>query len=373
MRKCPLVLLILSTSICPPSFAQQGPDATASFARDVCGAPPSKIDSLVKGLGQVDSTRLRAVISTYHPASRDAHGTVSALSNIGSLPSAADLGTEATWTGVKPQTSELRAHAFGTLACRVPVARFDRGPAHLSFVATEHVARDPSVRDEVFKIIGKEFENSHPGAVVVEGYPEKFPCSEAVRIFLTPIDRIASEPEYLAKLALDHGAQVFGGEPDGIGLASPDNERFELLRQLTTIHGVASQEAYRRAQAQLPFGRRIPFSDFTAWYQRVNGRKFNVDNAWTDITPSYNMPTGQTIRGTNKMADQVDMNRDSHVVQVVRRGLLGRGRVLAVYGRDHFPRQLPVFEAVFGRCSTPVARCGEGGGVPESGSECVGR
>jgi hypothetical protein len=80
---------------------------------------------------------------------------------------------------------------------------------------------------------------------------------------------------------------------------------------------------------------------------------------------------GIAITAIDGALNQVDLNRDSHVVSVVRRDLLARGRVLVAYGRDHFPRQLPVYEAVFGTCSAPVARCFAGPVAPVS--QCTNR
>jgi hypothetical protein len=136
---------------------------------------------------------------------------------------------------------------------------------------------------------------------------------------------------------------------------------FQFLRSMSEFRGMSAAEAFPRVQSQYPFGSRFSLSDFTAWYARVNGREFRVDNAWDDIAPTFNM---KDARGTNRLADQVDLKRDAHVVQMIRRGLLERGKVLAVYGADHFPRELPVFEAVFGAVPTPVAKCCASAPIP---------
>lgn len=371
-----LVLLLLVSSLSASSaFAQrteQGADPIGAFAAEVCSESPSRLDSLAaafksRSMPTLDVDRLKTIVAMYHPATRDARSSIDVVARGSALPSATELGSEHEWNGVSLQTDLLRQHAFGESDCAAPIARFDKGPAHLSFIAAAHVVRERAARQPVFRAIKSEFDSVRPGAAVVEGYPERFPCDEAVRIYLTPADRLGSEPEYVAKLALDRGAMIYGGEPDGLGLSQADSERFQLLRELSAHQSLGLRAAFRAAQRAYPFGASITLSDFKAWYRRLNGRNFKLENAWDDLAPSFNMARP---RGTNRLADQIDLKRDAHVTQTIRTALLTQGKVLVVYGSDHFPRQLPVFESVFGRVSTPAAKCSCEPGVAAQPASC---
>jgi hypothetical protein len=357
----------------PPS--QRGGDPIADFSNAVCNGNPDaalKSNALPKAAGNIDGEKLNAILTLFHPATREATAAVRRISNSIELPSETELGSESKWNGVKLQTESLMQLAFGQSTCAASIAHFDKGIAHLTFIATTHVHQTPEARDAVFKTIQTEFEKNPPLAVVIEGYPSEFPCSEAIRIFLTPVSALRSESEYVAKLALERGLTVTGGEPNDLGMAKEDGEKFQLLRQMTLFQnqGITEGEAYGRAQSFFPFGAGTSFSDFKAWYQRVNGREFRLENALSDITPSYNLPKGETPRGTHKITDLLDLNRDSHALKTTRRSLLSHGKVLVIYGRDHLPRQLPVLESVFGSTGngTPIAKCGSSasslGGCP---------
>ena len=333
-------------------------------ARRLCGGPPDRI-SVAGACASCDLTRLEQIVRAYHPANVHALGAVQTAQRGVSSP--IDVGSEKAWSPVQLENSTLMNRAFGDQRCPAAVARFGMGTARVSFVAVDHVSQSPSERPAVFGAIRREFEVSAPAGVVVEGYPEEFPCSEAVRIYLTPETDLTSEPEYLAKLALTQGKIVRGGEPDDIGLRSPDRQGYLFLRELTTLRPPQplvqaerpeiEQQAFNRVLKMFPEAERWTYRAFLDWYREKNGRDFRLENSLVDITPSFDLPSSAVVRATNRMTDEIDLRRDRHVLSVVRRSLLLGGPVEVAYGRDHFPRQLPVYESIFGHTAGPVAKC----------------
>lgn len=106
------------------------------------------------------------------------------------------------------------------------------------------------------------------------------------------------------------------------------------------------------------------YQQFLRWYSKINGRDFRIENADSDLVPAAVIPTNEQ-RGTNRLIDKFDLFRDRKVLNIIRRSLADNLNVMTVYGNGHFPRQLPVYQKVFGEMKTPVAKCGDPGPIPK--------
>ncbi|MEW6056677.1 MAG: hypothetical protein AB1540_08685 [Bdellovibrionota bacterium] len=334
--------------------------------------------SVSKTCPECSRTTLIRILQNYHPRlGENSNAVESAVNNGPAIQKRRpiDIGDEDLWTGVKLQNSELREKAFGNQKCHATTARFVKGKSQVSFTAVMHVYIYPELKQEVFQSVLNEFNAFKPDAVVVEGYPKDFPCSEAVRIYLTPVSALEAESEYLAKLALLHAKPIHGGEPrqNDIGLKAPDREGFLFLRLLSSerpkekIHEGGrlryQVEAFNKIKARTAGTLSWTYDQFIAWYKTTNKRDFRIEDALDDITPSFNLNLLKPNRvlKSNHLSDEVGIYRDRVALSTVRRLLLTNDRVMTVYGRDHLPRQLPVYEAVFGKSATPIAKCGQQG------------
>lgn len=313
------------------------------------------IEALKSNCPSCTAEGLASVVRAYHPATQASASAANTSEqglkrvNQEAIP---DLGGEEKWVGATLETREHYHRSFESQRCPAPVARFSKGDLKLSFIATVYVRNNPAERTEVFRAFKNEFESMDPKTVVVEGYPQDFPCSEAVRIYLAPESDLSAEPEYLAQLALRKGIPVVGGEPDGNGLLTPDREGFALLQSMSQV-----KEEPEKAFKEISTRVRInwDYSKFKDWYRATNKREFKLENAYADITPASSSSVAPLT--TNRMSDQACLFRDQNVLKTIRSKLLLRGNVLVAYGRNHFPRQLSVYDSVFGKQAAPVAKC----------------
>jgi hypothetical protein len=220
----------------------------------------------------------------------------------------------------------------------------------------------------MIKTLRRTMDEAHPSEVVVEGYPETFPCERAVELYLTNESSLSSEQDFVAWLALQGGVRVSGGEPLDGGLRGSDRYGLQILQQLAMITGpcpspnlppleVLTAGIFQNLRNQ--YGEVFPFNtsaDFLGWYRGYNGTEFRLEGAYQDLTPSPNLPPGVTPRQSNRAYYEASLIRDTNALRSIRSALLRSRNVLTVYGSGHLERTAPVLTTVM-TPTTPVARC----------------
>jgi len=246
------------------------------------------------------------------------------------------------------------------------LARFERGPAHLLFVAAEHGC-DP----RTFRLIDDVLAAHHVGVVVVEGYPAaKGVNPQGYSRHLqewaaSGFCRGGGEGAYAASHGRERGASFVGGEPDEKvvaqavleqGFTAEDLLGFYFVRQLPQLRREGALESNgldasfhtlieameQRAGLE---GTAFSLDRFRDWYQRKQGKPFDAATL-DDEEPA---PIGSGRYFTQRISSVVGIVRDRFIVQRISALLASDKDLLVVYGGSHFVTQRPAFEVLLGK------------------------
>jgi hypothetical protein len=267
------------------------------------------------------------------------------------------LGKRSSWGKVELENQRNLDRTFAHDQCVASIANFKQKSKSLSFVAISHeTALSPKDKASQRDQIKNQIENQNPKSIIVEGYSGPMPCEDLIRIYLSVPEQLMSETEYTVKLAIEKEINIVGGEPKEYGFSKNDDTGFQVLQYLSQYSqsGLSLREAFK----SIPPHFKWTLDDFNKWYFVKNGESFNLKNALRDITPSFYLTNQKLIpKGTNQLADLSNLARDRSIALTVFDELNSLDRVMIVYGKDHLPAQLSVYENAFGKNKAPAAQC----------------
>ncbi len=239
------------------------------------------------------------------------------------------------------------------------IAQYGDNNKMLWYIAADH---SDDINSSTFKTIEYAFAAFHPEVVIVEGFeytgvfsPKWYikRCSEAA---LEKFKR-SSESCYATLLAVQSSIDFVPAEPTDESIATLLQEKnysaddyayFELARIANQWkrQGVIkndkdfSKNSYRYMQKE-----DYHYKNFLKWYKVKAHKKFSVQGIHNeDFSPQIDdHPTF-----FNKMAHEVGMIRERHILKIMEMLINRYSRVLVVYGSGHLVKERAVLEDLFG-------------------------
>lgn len=234
-----------------------------------------------------------------------------------------------------------------TERCLLQEMHLEQAGNHLDFFGSRHIytIEDPIQKDRLLQILRERFQRERPDAVIMEGVPDgPLTCDNAVRFYLDARQSMTSEQTYLARLALMNGTPVAGAEPPNLGLIPPSDEGLLYLSAIAQMHSsnqnASLSEIFTSAAQMLrQFSIGNPQiqnpSDFSLWYRNFNRREFNLETAYTDMTPSDQLPTRYASLPSNEAFLAATLRRNNFLLNQIRNSVGGGRRTMVIYGEGH--------------------------------------
>lgn len=245
------------------------------------------------------------------------------------------------------------------------LALYRRGQRTLGFAAVVH-SSDPS--SKTFGLISAAFTKLRPRSVILEGFPTMWGSNP--KKIVEKVGQPASgsydlgEDMHAARLAVQSGAKVWGGEPTTSELAAHLTQlgfsREDIF--FASLLGPLAQDlearvfsspadprftvAYDRwAKLDAPqYGMTSPPEPqaFREWFRRNYGRTLEADTEWhTRGGPGQAGKAGEIGRAAN-------LQRDRRLFELATRLAQTNGPVLIVYGGSHLASLWRAFQASLG-------------------------
>lgn len=259
---------------------------------------------------------------------------------------------------VKPLSRENH-QAFGH---RMPCfAHYRKGERELVFLGTRHGTALGSSSHLLIQQVIKGF---MPDCLVVEGFPRELGPSPRRVLRDAQHQRargVCPEPLFAVALAADRKIVFFGGEPSPMvtakALLRVGSERDALgwlvVRELGQIR---REEGLGRLDGKLKrlllglknrfqFETQMDINDFKKWYLDRAGHPLDKDRLSATQTAPLAGPNASFFE---KMAIEVMLAREKHLVTLQARLLADYQRVLVVYGGGHLIYQQAVLDEMLG-------------------------
>lgn len=250
-------------------------------------------------------------------------------------------------------------------------AVWKRGDRRLVFVAAKHANRVDSL---TFRLIRDAYATFQFDTVIAEGFATSRGANPP-RVFEyaakngPTADGFVEGGETVPTVlgARQENAKLWGGEPDDLevkaqvlaaGLSTADLLGLYALRNIPQWIGERKIEhagdprlkplveevlAEDRAALQLPPDVLAGYSEWAAWYQRLNGKPLGADFATEETGP---LADGKF--GTNRIAFAVSRARDAYLHNLIITHLQAGESVLVVFGASHLMIQRPALDAAIG-------------------------
>lgn len=278
---------------------------------------------------------------------------------------ASNGGLKADISRIRPWTTDLE-HAQP-----LPppyVVDFEQGSKALTFLAVDHSneAASPSLR-----LVEGVMDARRYSAVVLEGIPRSLGVNPPGFLSRAEKDGLngffhEGERSIAVRMAAKKAVPFVGGEPDeelikanvlNAGFTVDDLFCFYVLRQVPlwrrdgTLTRGGFEEAYLEHAPLI--GRRLGYAEgtepaleaFHKWYQARLGRPFRP----RDVSQETVAPFTAGALYTQRLSAVTTRVRDEHIVRVVEEMLNRYGRVLMVYGSNHYPMQQLALESMLGK------------------------
>lgn len=239
------------------------------------------------------------------------------------------------------------------------IAQYGDNKKMLWYIAADHT---DDINSSTFKTIKYSFEQFKPEVVIIEGVeftgvfsPKGYTkrCNEAAlddfkhssescyAVFLAgqnKIDFVPAEPtdESVSKLLQEKG------------YSENDYAYFELARiavQWKRQDVIQNEKDFKKKSYRYMQRNDYSYKDFLKWYRAKAQKKFSVQGIHNeDFAPQIDdHPTF-----FNKMAHEVGMIRERHILKIMEMLVNSYNRVLIVYGSGHLVKERAVLENLLG-------------------------
>ncbi|GFE79515.1 hypothetical protein GCM10011487_15150 [Steroidobacter agaridevorans] len=286
---------------------------------------------------------------------------------------------------ITPWTTQLRAAQPDDAFAAVYSWRGQR----LIFIGAKHATRTDSL---TFRLIEQAYASFHVDTVIVEGPPYSHGAN-AERLFSwvekqREIDGFVESGEIVPTVrgARDHGAVVWGGEPDDTevrdrvlarGFTLQDLVGFYTLRSVPqwvreqkitgpddsrTKQLIEAELERSRSRLQAPADPLSSYASWAQWYERTNGKPFDAS-----FTLEEGGPLADGRYATNKISEAIGRVRDEFLLEIIARHLNARDNVLVVFGESHLMMLRPALSSMLG------PPCYEGDDLGAAGVDCRNR
>jgi hypothetical protein len=246
------------------------------------------------------------------------------------------------------------------------------GRKHLVFVAAQHANRSDSL---TFRVIRDAYDHFRFDTVIAEGFPtSRGPNPSRILKYVAEngpdkggfVEGGETVPTVLG--AQQQKAALWGGEADDSdvksavlrrGVSATDLLGFYVLRNIPQwigehrIDNAADPRLQALVVAALAKNRELlgvpaevlpDFAQWSAWYERLNGKPIGASFVTEEVGP---LSDGKF--GTNRIAYAVSRSRDAYLHNLIISHLNADESVLVVFGGSHFAIHQPALKAVLGK------------------------
>jgi hypothetical protein len=283
---------------------------------------------------------------------------------------------------ITPWTTQLRAAQPEDAFAAVYSWRGQR----LIFVGARHATRTDSL---TFRLIEQAYAGFDIDTVIVEG-PLYSHGANAERLFSwierqREVDGFVEGGEIVPTVrgARDHGAIVWGGEPDEAevrervlagGYTLQDLVGFYTLRTVPQwvreqkITGaddsrtkllIEAELERSRSRLQAPRDVLSNYASWAQWYERTNGKPFDASFALEETGP---LADGR--HATNSISAAIARVRDEFLLEIIARHLNADENLLVVFGASHLMLLRSALSSMLG------PPCYEGDDLGQAGNDC---